>query len=917
MKEPQLDLRNNEEFRSGLLDFSAFEYGPVEDVGVLEDSSVASLDSLDPLETIEENFWTSLELDKRDPISTNIKSWEVFYGQLSEDGPNNLFLSEGGPKTYDAVLIKSAEKADRESVASNSGHIIQSQALLSSLISLALGRESTVYCYNSEERSFRPRKNNVRMSGYSSQTFDRLSQSLRDQGKRFRDLQNFISETLQSSSVYRAYFALAGAFVPIMSSLESQIVCPSTPVHSLLQLQDLVERPGQLTRCLSEVVSKIQENQTDEQLLSKLFEFMLTLEHSPAWMLRILQGLLVSASRPWLDAVEQWLGIQHQGYLSPKARFPAFTLALETDASGELGFGNDTDVFGFDPALLPSFVSIEDAKAIFETGKSLRLLEVHMPKHPLTRQPRLAEDESIKLDWQFTWKDIEMVRVKANTYESRMRKALKDFASESLVTDQIPLQEERLELLNDIDPDQTKQSAQSLIDLSTAQFEKPLPDINATQQTCRGINSKGETIAFAPPMSLVFPLSFKPITSVCDRLINSATFRLFFRTHRLRTHFSLLHRFILMSDGVFASRLSQALFSPHISTTEWRPGYSLSGPRGLKLGHRDAWPPASSELRLALTGIIADSYFNSTLPPLGRSTYSSDLPGDISFAIRSMSSDELKACSDPNALYALDFLRIQYTPTAPLDSVITQKSLEKYDSIFKLLLRCSRMLFVVGQLNLSPRSSSVLAGAVQNRKYQQHMPFRNESRHFVSTICNHFFNNVSSHWQHLDQKLETLETIANSDSEQDFPNGSQDTIAEMESIGSIPALRSFHEQLLDNMMLALLLRKRQEQVMRLLEEIWGLVLRFAWLVKGCDEESADIYSCSGGGAEDLHKDVKVKTDLEIDQLHAQFRRKARVFVDVCRGLSERAQKDHALAGIGLGMEHLVLGFDMNGFYTRT
>ena len=143
----------------------------------------------------------------------------------------------------------------------------------------------------------------------------------------------------------------------------------------------------------------------------------------------------------------------------------------------------------------------------------------------------------------------------------------------------------------------------------------------------------------------------------------------------------------------------------------------------------------------------------------------------------------------------------------------------------------------------------------------------------------------------------------NSDSDQNFSQNSSDTEAETESIGSISALRAFHEQLLDNMMLALLLRKRQEQVMGLLEEIWGFVLRFAWLVNSRDEESTNP--------------AADKTDIEIGQLHTQFRRKVRVFVEVCRGLSERTPRDHDMAGIGLGMEHLVLMFDMNGFYAQT
>jgi hypothetical protein len=72
-------------------------------------------------------------------------------------------------------------------------------------------------------------------------------------------------------------------------------------------------------------------------------------------------------------------------------------------------------------------------------------------------------------------------------------------------------------------------------------------------------------------------------------------------------------------------------------------------------------------------------------------------------------------------------------------------------------------------------------------------------------------------------------------------------------------------------MFALLLRKRQQPVMKLLEEIFALILQFS---KHSRDRALGIKR-------------KVGADEEVKDMYLRFRKKVGVFITVCRGLSEK------------------------------
>lgn len=852
---------------------------------------LSSAESFDILETVD--IW-SFPLDVEEQTTPKLKSWETFYDKTFQE-PRTAYISEGGPQVFDAILAAQDEDTEDGGIGRESGCVIKSVALVSSLFELGLGRESVLYRYEENQRTFLPLIANGRISGYSLEAVQSLSTTFVDHGNRIKRLQAFIIVTQTSSKSSSTSIALAGRIAAIIATLQAQIGYSSKSARTLLQLHELFERPGQILSYLDNIVVKIRAAKSEEELLSRLYEFVEDSENSAEWLRPVIFHILASVSRPWLDAVGKWVGLRQM----TSAGSPGYGLnsVIVREETQRLEGGKETKrlEYGFEPLSMPNFISEEDSLLIFETGKSLRLLETHQPEHPLSRPPQTGVREAPGLDWQFSWRDVERIQSQAQEYESNLRKAIADFnggnsGKASLHTKGVMQTEAATVGISE-------ETAKAYIHASMANFEKPLPDLTAERGNnllpeCNYNDSPQEEI-FAPPLALLPVLSFSPVIANQALLINRACLRLLFREHNIRSHFSLLHRYNLCGDGVFASRLSHALFDPELGSTERRKGRFRAGISGLKLGSRDTWPPASSEVRLALMGILTESYYESRRGAEGSSMFREELPGGMSFAIRDMAEDELRRCMDPDSIEALDFLRLQYRPPPPLDAVITQASLAKYDVVFKLLLRAARMLFVANQLfrDLSPRS------AVRHGAGSTSDSFRIESHHFVSALCRYFFNGVQANWNILRRRLEDIDRALDHD---DMSDGD-----------SLHKLRDFHESLLDRLMFTLILRKRQAQVMKLLEEIFSLILVFA------------RHTRTGATTRDSGHSDPIKMDLK--ETYGRFKKKVGIFLSVCRGLSERRGEGGSKsydAGDELGEDggntigQLLLDFEMSGFYAR-
>ncbi|KAL9100611.1 MAG: hypothetical protein Q9163_004027 [Psora crenata] len=823
-----------------LPDLSSFTFGPLEDAEALEGSSVASsTESIEITQASAHDLWpVPTPFEDADSFGI-LRSWERF-NDKSFGESRSVYISEQCTQGFDALLLSQAD---------DGGHAIQSEALLAGLLQLGIGRESILYHYDQELRSFRPHIKGGRMCGYSLETFHSLSVALIEQGNSFRHLRSLTVKTQSSRGPIPALVAFGGEIFSILSSLETQIVLAASHISSLLQLQWLFVRPAHILACLNSLTTRIRWAKTDEDLISWVFEVFEEAEQEPLWLRQILSNILAAVSSSWREATAVWIGLRTDFFPGDQGRLPAF-VGLEQEVTNEEKLEDATrNAHYFVPSGMPSFISEVDARSIFEIGQSLRLLRAHLPDHPLAKPTRSSPAEPPPLEWQFRWRDIEKISERAKKYEDDIREAIKAFNSPGM-TDNVD--KDVLGHARSEDPFRPISELQSkkYIQESIAIIERPLsaetlpPDGNTGM-----INTEeaSEAELFDPPVSLLPSLSFQPFFATQARLVNRACLRLLVRDYDISAHFSLLYRYSFLGDGEFASRLSHALFDPDFNSAERHEGHPRTGASGLRLGYRDNWPPASSELRLALMGILTDSYMPTGYPERA-ALFREELPGGLSFAIREMSEEELQQCIDPNSIKALDFLRLQYRAPSPVNVIITPPSLTKYDALFKLLLRAHRMLFVVNQLSRD-MASRTPCSVFQDPCCQR---FRIEGHHFISALCTYFFESVSAHWEGLKGRMRNIATAIERDC--------------VDSDESLPKLRDFHEHLLDRMMFTLLLRKRQAELMKLLEEIFSLVLRFASYIR----------TASSGHVQ-----------YALQESYNLFQKKTRVFMNVCRGLNER------------------------------
>ncbi|KAI9672542.1 MAG: hypothetical protein M1817_003308 [Caeruleum heppii] len=867
------DVTSHDLLGAGALDEAPVGFTLLDESTHPFESSVSSCPSLAPIDDIEDEVWTWTDLPQ--VVTPSLLTWEAFHDPTSEE-PCPASLSEAGTNTFDAIVQK--ESNENEGL-QKSSVLVRTDACLSALSHLALGRDSVLYSYNKDTLTFNPLLKGLHMSGFSPNTIESLSNRFLESGKRFRFLQDWSDKAYQQRNANPTWISLAEAVTVVLSTLQATLGLELPSAATALQLQALFQRPEAVLACFERLVTAIDPLARDDEILSSLYDQVQQLEHTSDWLRDILLEVLARVSRPWLESVAVWIGLQHDptSYSSQGGPNLAF-VKTEYDASTQVAT-KDVGIpeYTYEPERMPAFMPKEEAQIIYHSGKSLQFLKTVHSDHPLARASASIARETPPLTWTFTWQDIEKIEAKSREYEKSVAAALQKYSQNKSIGEDVAIESFVPGISEQCDTfGRDSNDVSSHLRATMVSFDQTPPtysDNNEDPLHCllQGVCSPGRTAItgsdgssiFAPPISLMPLLSFAPILSTQARLINASCIRLLFGQHHLRSHLRLLRRYQLFGDGVFSSRLSHALFDPELETAERRQGVARSGGMmGLQLGSRDNWPPASSELRLALMGILTETYNTSGGSESGHAqdylaARNEDLPGGLSFAIREMSQEELDSCMDPHSIGALDFLRLRYKPPAALKSIISNESFSKYDRIFKLLLRMARMMFVVNQL---------FRDAIDRTSYWQGIEpvaqrFRIEAHHFVSTVCNYFMEvGIGATWQQFENKLDEIERLSS--------EGEAMALGQAEGM---QRLCECHERVLDRILFALLLRKRQEQMMKLLQDIFAGILSFARYSR---RRALGLQRRAGDAA-------------EVRQMYGSFRKRVGVFIQVCRGLSEQ------------------------------
>ena len=806
------------------------------------------------IEIPQDDTWVDAGSDNSPSKKQRLRTWEAFHDPGFKEPVT--YISEAGPYVFDAALLQIPNLLGSDNNRPPSGLVSSPESMITSLSQLGMGRQSSLFVYDGKNKSFAPRTVIPRVSGYSIDVCESLAARFVTYGNHMVSLRTFVDKAYRQSSPCATLIATAATVSSISTAFLGYIWRCLGNIQSLLQLQALFDRPGQLMSCICDMTREISKANSDKTILSTVFDCIQALEQADSWLRPITLQILSSISKPWLESLGHSIGLQSNTRAN-------YTASLTSSDSG----GNTADA----AQDIPKFIPDKEVQMIVESRQSLKLLRSQSPNHLLLYPVHGKAFEVPELEWYFDWASIERIAAKAQHYEAIIQQALR--LKHSCLAHMHSLgQTEVQNSQSDFDPFcSSPEKVQADIADSRATFEQPSPtdqhsvdgivfsEILHKAFSKEAVNPDANDV-FAPALAVTPLLSFSPILAAQSRLLNLSCLRMLFKEHDLRGHLQLQRDFHLFGDGMFTSRLSHALFDTELESAERRKGHVRTGRMGLKLGSRDSWPPASSELRLVLMGILTETY-TSTIEADAPVPSSGELPGGLSFALRDLSEEEIQKCMELHSIEALDFLRLQYKAPSPIDAIITTSCLEKYDVIFKLLLRVTRMLFVVNQLSRIGKHHSRVTLHTEPIAYR----FRFEAHHFVSMVAEYFsVVAVGSNWNHFENEVEDLERQLDND---DFPSqlGGHDGLCQ---------LRARHEQMLNSMMFALLSLKRQQQALKRLEDVFGLILAYNKSI-----------------IDGTHKGVPTSSgELNVSHTYREFRVKVRSFIDACRALVEQDVK---------------------------
>ena len=844
----------------------------------------------------------------------NYQSWDSF-NDTKKGELHATYITDAGSSVFDAAV---SAKRDHLLVGNAGDPAVGGKVYAASLLALGLGRSSVLFTWNEEKRTFGSTLPRVRISGYTVESLEELSSVFMDCGIMTKSLQTFVRKAYTKDDS-PGRIALADAVSNLLTVIQSQLSESASGNQSILQLQVLFRPVHSVLTSFQRIVRNVAASRNDEAMLSTVFEEIQLLEHRTDSLREILIEILSRVSHPWLEFASEWLGLRRETGLplTKGGSGKSFVKVANREWVDDRGTDMQERDYVLDYDRVPSFISPDDARAMFEVGRSLRFLREQHPEHPLAKPDVIASTNPPSLEWKFSWQDIIAVESKALQYEKDLTAAIRSLSNSSSPSNVLDTRHACDNALFELSffgkPKEDMQAhVLASIDIFNLQIkENAIPDrlssvLHSYLTAVDGTSSDDNSI-FSPPIAMTPLLAFNPLIAAQARIVNGTCMRMFFNSHNIREHLALQRSFQLLGNGVFSSKLSHALFDPELESAERHRGVARSGGiMGLRLGGRDTWPPASFELRLALMGVLTESYVSSnpSYQPRTANFLETTLPGDLSFALRDMSEKEIEKCMNADAIEALDFLRLSYKPPQPLEVVITPIILLKYDQIFKLLVRVLRMLYVVSALF---RDATDRTSQWQGIDYVAQR-FRIEARHFISSVSGYFFDTgIETTWRIFERKLDQVEARINADD--DITLGQNE---------GLDMLRDYHERVVDRITFALLLRKRQQPVMQLLQDIFGLILQFSKLSR----------------QRALGMEREIGTDDQIKEVYQAFRKKVGVFISVCRGLNEKKGygERRPLDGRKLGEQglfddsdlaeentlgQLLARLEMSNYYSRT
>ncbi|XP_041114318.1 gamma-tubulin complex component 6 [Polyodon spathula] len=250
-------------------------------------------------------------------------------------------------------------------------------------------------------------------------------------------------------------------------------------------------------------------------------------------------------------------------------------------------------------------------------------------------------------------------------------------------------------------------------------------------------------------------------------LVNKAIVDYYFMELNMERHCEALRHFLLMEDGEFAQSLSDLLFE--------------------KLGSGQT----PGEL---LNPLVLNSILNKSLQ------YSlhgdSQLAANLTFALRF-----LPESFHPHAPDALACLELRYKVDWPLNIVITDSCMNKYNRIFSFLLQLKHMVWTLRDVWFHLKRAAMVKGAGSSVQFRQLQLYRHEMQHFVKVIQGYIANQILHvTWSEFRTKLG--------------------------SAANLDDIHHTHADYLNRAIFRGLLTEKAAPVMNIIHSIFSLILKF-------------------------------------------------------------------------------------------
>lgn len=794
------------------------------------------------------------------PIKDDIKylTWQNFHNQTHHEISPNL-PSETEPSVFDAAIHTDGLKREQKV-----GRAVQFDILLKSLFQLGLGRSSVLFPYTPEQSTFTQALSDGRASGTTLTTSQSLIDDFTELGNVQVQLRQHVQKLYSTKFTGAGRIALAKAVTTVQDAVEVHLVERGDRVRSLVQLQVLFEKPKMLIFFLKDLVDSVNTIKSEDGIVFVVYGKLQQMEMADD-LSHLATEIMRLTSRPWLDKLQDLIGLSDTSFGATN-RDPFTPRTSIQDERSDAAVKHD----------FPSLVEKQESDKIIEASQALQYLTENEPSHSLVAA---RQTDVVQLEWGFGWQDIDRISAKALAYQDSLLRAIggseskpkASTASNPSATKKAVSDNPWLSL---DDPDQLFASIQALDTLpkhptqshSSSLYEALIPALSPTGHK--------EVDPLRPTFSLSFHLSIKPLLDIQHQQLTTAALNSIMYQHSLRTHLNLLHAFPLCSSGIFTTRLASALFDPDAELAERKKNTLRSGGTnmGLKLGsgERREWPPASSELRLALMNILTDCWRSdaashqitnnttttTTLSPATQApqtftTTNQLLPGDLSFALRTdLSVTEIDRILDADSLYALDFLRLHYTPPLALRHVFTPSTLDIYDRVFRLLLRLLRVNFVLEQLfrdtvmvdrGNQQQQQTATSKEKPKEKNKLVQMFRHRATFVVHTMTSQFvFAGIARPWKRMMYFLDQIDAF--------LLDGKVDAHAEERSKITFAGLVKEHADVVDAIASALLVKKKQVKAAIALEVVLSDVLTFSKMVREGGHGGED-----GDGLEDMQR----------------------------------------------------------------